>query len=258
MVPRGRSDRTINRPGRLSALERAMTEPEGPTAPLPDRRTAGERLAARLRPYQKEDPLVIALPRGGVPVAYEIATRLGAPLDILIVRKIGAPGNPEYGLGAVVEGGTRFLDEARVRAVGHTVRDLGPTIAREEAEVERRAREYRTGRPTAELKDRTVILVDDGVATGGTVLAALRALRARGPRRIVVALGVAPPDTVETLRAEVDDIVVLLVPEQFFAVGEWYRQFPQVSDEEVRRCLERSRAPPAVGSPLTSAKTPAG
>ena len=213
--------------------------------PLPDRRTAGERLAERLQRYRAQDPVVVALPRGGVPVAYEIAARLGAPLDILIVRKIGAPGNPEYGLGAVVEGGTRFLDEARVRAVGHTVRDLGPTIAREEAEVERRAREYRAGKPATDLRDRTVILVDDGVATGGTVLAALRALRKRSPRQVVVALGVAPPDTVEALRAEVDDIVVLLVPEQFFAVGEWYRQFPQLSDEEVRRFLERSRAPPA-------------
>lgn len=223
-----------------------MTVPEGPPVPLPDRRTAGELLAERLLPYRDQDPVVLALPRGGVPVAFEIASRLGAPLDILIVRKVGAPGNPEYGLGAVVEGGTRFLDEPRIRAAGHTVRELGPTIAREVAEVERRAREYRAGRPPAELRDRTVILVDDGVATGGTVLAALRAVRAREPRRIVVALGVAPPDTVETLRAEVDDLVVLLVPRVFFAVGEWYRQFAQVSDEEVRRFLKRSRAPPEV------------
>jgi putative phosphoribosyl transferase len=221
-----------------------MTEPDGPPEPLPDRRTAGERLAARLRPYRNENPVVLALPRGGVPVAFEIATRLGAPLDLLIVRKVGAPGNPEYGLGAVVEGGTRFLDEPRIRAAGYTVRQLGPTIAREVAEVERRAREYRGDRPPVEVKDRTVILVDDGVATGGTVLAALRAVRSRGPRRIVVALGVAPPDTVETLRSEVDELVVLLVPPMFFAVGEWYHQFSQVSDAEVRSCLERSRESP--------------
>lgn len=175
-------------------------------------------------------------------MAFEIATRLGAPLDILIVRKVGAPGNPEYGLGAVVEGGTRFLDEPRVRAAGHTLRDLGPTIAREVAEVERRAREYREGRPPVDLKGRTVIVVDDGVATGGTVLAALRAVRAREPRRVVLALGVAPPDTVETLRPEVDDLVVLLVPITFFAVGEWYHQFSQVSDDEVRQLLDLSRA----------------
>jgi len=218
-----------------------MTEADGPLVPLPDRTTAGERLADRLEPYRNQDPVVVALPRGGVPVAFEIARRLGAPLDILIVRKIGAPANPEYGLGAVVEGGTRFLDEPRVRAAGHTVRDLGPTIAREMAEVDRRAREFRTGHPPVDLRNRTVILVDDGVATGGTVLAALRALRAREPRKIVLALGVAPPDTVETLRPEVDDLVVLLVPAMFFAVGEWYRQFSQVSDDEVRQLLERSR-----------------
>lgn len=220
-----------------------MTEPEGSPEPLPDRRTAGERLAERLQQYQDQDPVILALPRGGVPVAFEIATRLGAPLDLLIVRKVGAPGNPEYGLGAVVEGGTRFLDEPRVRAAGYTIRELSPTIAREVAEVERRAREYRANRPPVEVRDRTVILVDDGVATGGTVLAALQALRARSPRRIVVALGVAPSDTVESLRSEVDDLVVLLVPPTFFAVGEWYHQFLQVSDEEVRRFLERSRAP---------------
>lgn len=226
-----------------------MSEPEGSPRPLPDRQTAGVRLAARLRHYRDERPVVLALPRGGVPVGFEIASRLGAPLDILIVRKIGAPGNPEYGLGAVVEGGTRFLDEPRVRAIGHTVRDLGPIIAREMAEVERRAQEFRAGRPPVDIHDRTVILVDDGVATGGTVLAALQAIRSRGPRRIVVALGVAPPDTVESLRAEVDDLVVLLVPRVFFAVGEWYHQFSQVSDEEVLVLLERAREIPVPPSP---------
>lgn len=211
-------------------------------------------MAERLLRYREEEPIVLALPRGGVPVGFEIASRLGAPLDILIVRKIGAPGNPEYGLGAVVEGGTRFLDEPRVRAIGHTIRDLGPSIARETAEVDRRAREFRGGRPPPEVRDRTVILVDDGVATGGTVLAALRALRARGPRRIVVALGVAPPDTVEALRHEVDDLVVLLVPRMFFAVGEWYHQFSQVSDEEVHDLLERSRGRSMAPPPGASAR----
>jgi predicted phosphoribosyltransferase len=220
-----------------------MAEAEGRLVPLPDRRTAGERLAERLLRYRDQDPVVVALPRGGVPVGFEIATRLGAPLDILIVRKIGAPANPEYGLGAVVEGGTRFLDEPRVRAAGHTVRDLGSTIAREVEEVERRAQEFRAGHPPVPLEGRTAILVDDGVATGGTVLAALGALRARHPRQIVLALGVAPPDAVDLLEPEVDDLVVLLVPVTFFAVGEWYRRFSQVSDEEVHRLLERSRRP---------------
>lgn len=233
---------------RLNALARyvgrpwVMTETDGPPVPLPDRSTAGELLAERLESYRNENPVVVALPRGGVPVAFEIARRLEAPLDILIVRKIGAPSNPEYGLGAVVEGGTRYLDEPRVRAAGYTVRELGPTIAREVAEVDRRAREFRAGAAPVDLRGRTVILVDDGVATGGTVLAALKAIRAQEPRKIVLALGVAPPDTVEALRPEVDDLVVLLVPETFFAVGEWYRQFSQVSDKEVRELLERARA----------------
>ena len=214
-------------------------------APLPDRRTAGERLAERLLRYRDEAPVVLALPRGGVPVGFEIAQRLGAPLDVLIVRKVGAPGNPEYGLGAVVEGGTRFLDAPRIRAAGLTLKQLGPTISREFAEVERRAREYREGTTAVEVRGRTVILVDDGVATGGSVLAALRALRSREPSRIVLALGVAPEETVAALRPEVDDLVVLLVPAVFFAVGEWYHQFSQVSDAEVRRLLELSRATPS-------------
>lgn len=222
-----------------------MRESVGSPEPLPDRRTAGERLAERLESYRDQDPLVLALPRGGVPVAFEIARRLGAPLDVLIVRKVGAPSNPEYGLGAVVEGGSRLLDEPRIRAAGYTVRELGPTIARETAEVERRASDYRGGRPPMEVQGRTVILVDDGVATGGTVLAALRAVRARGPRRVVLALGVAPPDTADTLRPEVDELVILLMPKVFFAVGEWYHQFSQVSDQEVRLLLERARSMPA-------------
>jgi len=220
-----------------------MDEAPPATGMLPDRTVAGERLAERLLRYRDQSPVVLALPRGGVPVAFEIARRLGAPLDVLIVRKVGAPSNPEYGLGAVAEGGTRFLDEVRIRAAGYTLRDLGPTIAREAAEVDRRAREYRGGSPPVELRDRTVILVDDGVATGGTMLAALRAVRSQGARRIVLALGVAPPDTVELLRREADDLVVLLAPPEFFAVGEWYHRFSQVADSEVRQLLERSRAP---------------
>ena len=225
-----------------------MDDAHGPPAPLPDRQTAGARLGGRLVHYQNARPVVVALPRGGVPVAYEIALRLRAPLDILVVRKVGAPGNPEYGLGAVVEGGTRYLDEPRIRALGYTVRELSPTVAQEEAEVERRARQFRCGRPPIDLRDRTVILVDDGVATGGTVLAALRAVRARKPQRLVLALGVAPPETVALLRPELDDLEVLLTPQTFFAVGEWFRQFSQVSDREVEQLLERARERLTVGS----------
>jgi putative phosphoribosyl transferase len=218
-----------------------MVDRAGPPLPLANRKDAGERLAARLAGYRDQAPLVLALPRGGVPVAFEIAQRLKAPLDVLIVRKVGAPSNPEYGLGAVVEGGTRFLDEPRIRAAGYSVRELGPTIARELAEVERRAREYRGGGEPIDPRARTVILVDDGVATGGTMLAALKAIRGRSPRRVVLALGVAPPDTVDLLRSEVDELVVLLVPPIFFAVGEWYHQFSQVTDDEVRALLALSR-----------------
>jgi putative phosphoribosyl transferase len=210
---------------------------------LRDRREAGERLAERLLPYRDQDPVVMALPRGGVPVAFAIAQRLGVPLDVLIVRKIGAPDNPEYGLGALVEDGTRYIDETRVREAGYTPKDLEPTIARELEEIQRRARAYRGGRPVTGVRDRVVILVDDGVATGGTLRAAIRAVRARHPRRIIVALGVAARDTFHQLGREADEVVALTVPEVFFAVGEWYAHFDQVSDEEVERLLDMGRRP---------------
>lgn len=212
---------------------------------LRDRREAGERLAERLLRYQELRPLVLALPRGGVPVGYEIARRLGVPLDVLIVRKVGAPANPEYGLGALVEDGSRLIDEPRMREAGYSMRDLEPTIARELAEVRRRAVAYRHGRPAADVRDRVVILVDDGVATGATLRAAIRAVRARHPRRIVVALGVAPRETFHELGREADDVVALQVPELFFAVGEWYERFDQVSDEEVEHLLEQAQTPSA-------------
>jgi putative phosphoribosyl transferase len=210
---------------------------------LRDRRDAGERLAARLERYRDSQPVILALPRGGVVVAYEVARRLKVPLEVLIVRKIGAPDNPEYGLGALVEDGTRLIDERRVAAAGYDLKDLEPTIRRELSEIQRRASAYRGGRPLPELRDRVVIIVDDGVATGGTVRAALRCVRARQPRRVVVALGVAPKDTFQQLGREADEVVVLAAPEMFFAVGEWYRRFEQVSDEEVQRLLAAARQP---------------
>ncbi len=222
-----------------------MFFPPAPAGALRDRTEAGVRLAERLARYRDEHPVVLALPRGGVPVAFEIARRLQAPLDVLIVRKIGAPMNPEYGLGALVEDGTRYLDERRVREAGYTVHDLDRTITTELEEVRRRAREYRRSLPPLDIRGRCVILVDDGVATGGTLRAAIRSVRSRQPRRVVVTLGVCPRDTLRDLQAEADEVIAIVVPEVFFAVGEWYSRFDQVSDAEVLRLLDRVPRPPA-------------
>lgn len=211
-------------------------------AVLADRAEAGRRLAERLARYRGSDAFVLAVPRGGVPVGFEIARRLSVPLDVILVRKIGAPGDPEYGLGAVAEGGVRLIDTARARDAGFTEEELRPTIERELAEIERRSRVYRAGRPAIDPRGRTVLLVDDGIATGGTIRAAIRALRARGAARIVLALGVSPASSYRELRREVDEIVVVLVPEVFYAVGEWYRAFPQVEDAEVLDLLDRASA----------------
>jgi len=211
--------------------------------PLRDRRDAGERLARRLEHLAPQRPVVLGLPRGGVVVGYEIARHLAVPLDVLIVRKIGAPDNPEYGLGAVAEDGTQLLDEARVREAGYTMQDLAPVIDREIREIRRRAAAYRDGQPAPELTDRVVVLVDDGVATGVTLRCAILSARARRPARIVVALGVAPPDILSTLAALTEEVVVCATPEPFFAVGEWYREFDAVPDAEVRRLLSAARRP---------------
>jgi putative phosphoribosyl transferase len=216
-----------------------MTSEHG--GPLRNRQEAGRELAERLLRFREEAPFVLALPRGGVPVAAEIASHLHAPFDVLIVRKVGAPGNPEYGLGAVGEGGVLFLDRARVRDAGLRPEDLEPTIRQERDEVARRVERFRGGRSLPELAGRTVILVDDGVATGGTVIAGIRVLRAGKVGRVVVALGVCPPETLVPLRKEADEVVCLRVPDAFFAVGEWYRDFAPVDDDEVDRSLARRR-----------------
>jgi putative phosphoribosyl transferase len=212
---------------------------------LKDRQEAGVELGERLSHLATESPLVLALPRGGVPVGFEIARRLRAPLDVLIVRKIGAPDNPEYGLGAMVEDGTYFLDYDRVREGGYTMSQLRPVIEREREETERRTRAYRSVRPYVERKGRTVIVVDDGAATGGTLLAVLRALRTEGIRRRVVALGVAPPDTCQRLERESDELVVLHRPVNFYAVGQFYDHFDPVEDAEVLDLLRRAAGPPS-------------
>jgi putative phosphoribosyl transferase len=201
--------------------------------PFRDRREAGQRLAVRLSGLRSSRPLVLGLPRGGVPVAFEVARELDAPLDILVVRKLGVPFQPELGMGAVGEDGVRVLNAEVLREAGVTDTQLAEVEARERAEVEQRAARLRRGRPAIPLTDRTVVIVDDGLATGGTARAAIRVARARGAARVVLAVPVAPPDTVAALSREADDVVSLETPEPFFAIGGWYVDFTPTSDHEV-------------------------
>lgn len=214
----------------------------GTTVEFEDRADAGRRLAQLLLAYRGTDAIVLALPRGGVVVAGEIAERLSLPLDVLIVRKIGHPAEPEFGLGAVVEGLPPVLNTAAMIRSGITEADLRATIRLEEQEVERRARRYRGGRLLPDVRGRTVLLVDDGLATGGTVRAALSALKKRRPKRLVLAVGVAPPETFAALRTQVDELVCLSVPAEFSAVGQFFREFQPVSDDQVVAVLNRFQA----------------
>jgi putative phosphoribosyl transferase len=203
-----------------------------------DRRDAGARLAARLRDLSEEDfvaerPVIVALPRGGVPIAREVARALAAPLDILAVRKLGAPGNPELAVGAVTEDGTGVLDPRSAGMLGMTDATLDETLALESAELRRRVERYRDGRPAIAVRGRTAIVVDDGLATGLTDLAAVRALRKRGARRIIVAVPVGSGESVAMLEKEADRVVCLVIPERLFGVGMWYRDFAPVPDEQV-------------------------
>lgn len=208
--------------------------------PFRDRAEAGYRLAERLYYYRDEDPLVLALPRGGVPVGYEISRALGAPLDVFIARKLGAPEQPELGIGAVAQGGTRVLNERIVERLGIPGEYLDLVTRREKTEVERRLILLRGDRPEPRVRDRTVILVDDGLATGVTARAAIVALRERGPRRLILAVPVCAAQTAEVIRPEVDELVSLQTPSDLYAIGLWYEDFEQVSDEEVIELLEAS------------------
>lgn len=216
-----------------------------------DRFDAGRRLASVLQPYAgRPNLLVLALPRGGVPVAYEVARQLHAPLDLMLVRKLGVPGHEELAMGAIAAGGVRVISDDVVRALGIPDRSIAAIAAHEEHELERRAREYRGDRPLPDVEGKTVILIDDGLATGSTMRAAVAALKSQNPERLVVAVPVAAPETCEALRQEVDDVICALEPEPFFAVGNWYHDFSQTSDEEVRELLQRAsesvlEAPPA-------------
>jgi putative phosphoribosyl transferase len=205
-----------------------------------DRRDAGRRLAERLLPLTDEEPVVVALPRGGVPVAEEVARGLGAPLEILAVRKLGAPHNPEYGIGAIAEDGTRVFDPEALAVLGIDNATLGAIVARESEELRRRVIAYRGDRPPLDLAGRTVIVVDDGVATGVTDTAALRSVRSRGPRWLLLAVPVGPPESIARLRGEADEVVCLLAPAHLYGVGQWYHDFSQVSDDEVIAALSAS------------------
>ena len=216
-----------------------------------DRTDAGRQLAMELPEYAgRPDVIVLALPRGGVPVAFEVASALRAPLDVFIVRKLGVPGHEEYAMGAIATGGVRVLDDSVIRAAGVTRADLDAVTASEERELARRERRYRGDRPPVDVAGRTVILVDDGLATGSTMRAAVAALREERAARVVVAVPIAPPETCDAFRDIVDDIVCARTPEPFYAVGLWYDDFSQTTDDEVRDLLART-TPPASGTTST-------
>jgi putative phosphoribosyl transferase len=208
-----------------------------------DREDAGRQLAAHLVRYKDQHPVVLALPRGGVPVAYEVARALEAPLDILVVRKLGAPGQPELGIGAIVDGDhpDGVLNENAIAALGVDRAYLEGEIQRQLREIHRRQAAYRSGRPPVAVEGHTAIVIDDGLATGSTMRAALRGVRRAQPARLVLAVPVAPPDTLASLAAEVDDVVCISTPEDFGAVGRFYRNFDQTTDEEVVRLLDDAR-----------------
>jgi putative phosphoribosyl transferase len=206
-----------------------------------DRKQAGRMLAERLAAYRgRPDVLVLALPRGGVPVGFEVAQALNAPLDVFIVRKLGVPGHEELAMGAIASGGVIVLNEDVVRGLMIPEEVIQQVAAREQQELERRERAYRGTRPAPDVKDRTVILVDDGLATGSTMMAAAKALRQQQPAEIVVAVPVAAPSTCNRLRAVADEVICVLMPEMFYAVGQWYADFSQTTDEEVRELLARA------------------
>jgi putative phosphoribosyl transferase len=205
-----------------------------------DRQEAGRHLAVELAEWAGEAPIVLALPRGGVPVGLEVARALRAPLDVRVVRKVGVPWNPEYGMGAVAEGGQVFLDQELIARVGASAQEVEAAVARAGSEVETRLAELRGARPRLEVAGRTVILVDDGLATGGTARAAARSIRGEGPGHLILAVPVAAPDALAELVGEVDEVVCPLRPPDLRAIALWYEEFGQVSDAEVRRMLAAS------------------
>ena len=206
-----------------------------------DRTEAGQLLAEPLRAYERRpDAIVLALPRGGVPVGFEIAKALKLRLDVFVVRKLGVPGQRELAMGAIASGGVRVLNEDVLRAMPFAAATVSEVTAQETREVERRERDYRQERPAPELEKKIVLLVDDGLATGATMLAAIAALRQKDPAKIVVAVPVCPPETLAEVKRVADETVALFAPDWFRGVGQFYENFAQLSDEEVRDLLARA------------------
>lgn len=218
-----------------------------------NRMEAGQQLATRLKTYaNRSDVLVLGLPRGGVPVAYEVAHALNLPLDICLVRKLGVPAHKELAMGAIASDGVRVLNYDVISWLGITSKTIDAVAARELRELQRRDRAYRGDRPQPEIRDRTVILVDDGIATGSTMRAAIGVLKPQHPARLIVAVPVAPPETCAEFRAEVDEVVCLMMPENFYAIGLWYEDFSQTTDDEVRQLLARQSTHSQHAVPSTS------
>jgi putative phosphoribosyl transferase len=207
-----------------------------------DREDAGRKLAEKLSHYaNKRDVVVLGIPRGGLPVAFEVAARLCVPLDVFLLRKLGVPGHEELAFGAIASGGVRVLDHETIDALGIPERAVEQVTSTERRELERRARVYRGDRPPLDVKKKTVIVVDDGIATGSSMRAGIRALRQLQPKRIVVAVPVAPLRTCSLLKSEVDELVCLQTPPLFHAIGQFYADFSQVSDQEVLALLDRAQ-----------------
>lgn len=221
--------------------------------PFKDRRDAGRRLAEELRPLAgAPDIVVLGLPRGGIPVAFEVARMLGAPLDVWVVRKLGVPGHEEFAMGAIASGGVEQLDARTVRELGVTDEQIERTLARERVELARRELAYRGDRAPVEVRDRTVILVDDGLATGASMTAAVLALRRREPRAVIVAVPAASRSACAQLERVTNGCLCLLTPEPFFGVGQWYADFGQTTDDEVRELLAAARSTASASSSDTA------
>jgi len=204
-----------------------------------DRKEAGQKLAELLKSYTAEKPIILAMPRGGVVVAYEIAQALKAPLDVIVSRKIGAPSQPEYAIGAIAPGDIRVFNDEAISSLDISKTEIETLVAREKKEMERRIKLYRGDKLPLDLKDKVVIIVDDGVATGQTALVAIRSVRKMQPKKIIFACGVGAYDSMKLLQQEADEVISLSVPKMFYAVGQWYQSFEQTTDDEVIRLLSK-------------------